>query len=148
MVFSSVLFLGRSERFKRGDGIFGQRNGSLRIPPLVRLGKKDKQRYMALLLTSNVPEDIIGLIVQIAFNHAIPFNLNQFLGSKRSIIDCRTVLGLHDIPLVFPIPLQPSPSISLADIKVSIDISHPHALVVGYDTHETLANVADLVVVV
>ena len=145
MVFSSFLFLGRSERFKRGDGIFGQRNGSLR---LVRLGKKHKQRYMALLLTSNVPEDIIGLIVQIAFNHAIPFNLNLFQGSKRSIIDCRTVLGLHGIPLVLPIPLHPSPSISLADIKVSIDISHPHALVVGYDTHETLANVADLVVVV
>lgn len=37
------FFSGRSERFerfKRGDGVFGQRNGSLRIPPLVQLGKK------------------------------------------------------------------------------------------------------------
>ena len=46
--------------------------------------------------------------------------------------------------------MHPSRSISiaLANIKVLIDISHSHAPVVSYDAHETLAHVADLVVVV
>lgn len=44
--------------------------------------------------------------------------------------------------------LHPSRSIALANIKVLIDIPHSHAPVVSDDAHQTLAHVADLVVVV
>lgn len=50
--------------------------------------------------------------------------------------------------LVFLTRLHLNPSVSLTDIKVLINISNSHAPVVGYDAHETLTNVADLVVVV
>ena len=39
-------------------------------------------------------------------------------------------------------------SIFFTDIKVAIDIPEPHAPVVGYDAHEALTHVADLVVFV
>lgn len=72
---------------------------------------------------------------------------------------CRTIQAINH-PLValcsiykplFSIPqpgLHPLPSISLADVKVLVNIPDSHAPVVGHDAHQALANVADLVVVV
>lgn len=69
---------------------------------------------------------------------------------------CRRIQAI-DHPLValcsiykplFSTRLHPLPSISLADTKILVNIPDSHAPVVGYDTHQALANVADLVVVV
>ena len=73
--------------------------------------------------------------------------LNLFRGLQ-AIIATRYPLISRKIPVVALTKPHPSGSISLANIKVLINVSHSHAPVVGYDAHRTLANVADLVVVV
>ena len=44
--------------------------------------------------------------------------------------------------------MQPSPSISLPNTEILINIPNPYALRVGYDTHEPLSDVPDLIIVV
>ena len=65
------------------------------------------------------------------------------------LVDLKQLLLLTLFPIYrtfFNIP--PLLSVSLANIKGLINIFHLHAPVVGNNAHQTLADVADLVVVV
>lgn len=96
------------------------------------------------LLASDIPESIKALILQF-FQSYHAFQYLPLVPSDQCYSLCPQSTKHSVISLTM---VHPSSSISLADIKILINLSHGYAPVVGYDSHQTLANVADLVVVV